>query len=585
MTIAPVSARGGSEPIAGAKVIISSELTKKSQKKVSFDRKREDFGSIFWQERRNIVFLQKDLQNKKTMARKLYPLGIQTFSEIRKNDNLYIDKTEYIYRMANTDGKYFFLSRPRRFGKSLLISTMQSYFEGRKDLFKGLAMEKLEKEWVEHPVLHFTMASGKHMEKEQLERYLLYILKENEDRFGIENDSIDPNIRLSSLIKTVNKKTGKQVVVLIDEYDAPLLDVVHKDEELEVLRNVMRNFYSPLKDSEPYLRFVFLTGITKFSQLSIFSELNNITNISMQNDYAAICGITKEEMLSQMQPDIEELAQAQEMTKEEAIEELVRHYDGYHFTSESPDIFNPFSLLHCLSEKEFNSYWFASGTPTYLINMLRKFEVLPTEIAPVEASSSEFDAPTEDMPTIIPLLYQSGYVTIKGYNKAYKYYTLDIPNNEVRVGLTKALIPTYVTRNTLITTNTARRIAQALDKQDMEEAMQLLKTFLGTVPYCDNTHYEGHYQQVLFIIFSLLTDYMVDVEIHTPNGRVDMVILTRTDLFILEFKLDKDAKTAMSQINLKDYRQRFALCGKPITKVGINFDSDQGNIEDWVIEK
>ena len=387
------------------------------------------------------------------MARKLYPLGIQTFDRIIEENKFYIDKTEYIYRMAHTDGTYFFLSRPRRFGKSLLISTMQSYFEGKKDLFKGLAMEKLEKEWVEYPVLHFTMASGKHMEKEQLERYLLYILKENEDRFGIENDSIDPNIRLSSLIKTVNKKTGKQVVVLIDEYDAPLLDVVHKDEELEVLRNVMRNFYSPLKDSEPYLRFVFLTGITKFSQLSIFSELNNITNISMQNDYAAICGITKEEMLTQMQPDIEELAQAQEMTKEETIEELVHHYDGYHFTSDSPDIFNPFSLLHCLSEKEFNSYWFASGTPTYLINMLRKFEVLPTEIAPVEASSSEFDAPTEDMPTIIPLLYQSGYVTIKGYNKAYKYYTLDIPNNEVRVGLTKALIPAYVTRNTLKSTS------------------------------------------------------------------------------------------------------------------------------------
>ena len=519
------------------------------------------------------------------MARKLYPLGIQTFSEIRKNDNLYIDKTKYIYRMAKNDGKYFFLSRPRRFGKSLLLSTMQSYFEGRKDLFKGLAMEKLEKEWEEYPVLHFTMASGKHMEKEQLERYLLYILKKNEDRFDIENDSIDPNIRLSSLIETIYKKTGKQVVILIDEYDAPLLDVVHKDNELEVLRDTMRNFYSPLKDCEPYLRFVFLTGITKFSQLSIFSELNNITNISMQNDYAAICGITKEEMLTEMQAGIDELAQAQEMTKEEAIEELKHHYDGYHFTSDSPDIFNPFSLLHCLSEKEFNSYWFASGTPTYLINMLRKFEVLPTEIAPVEAAAREFDAPTETMQTIIPLLYQSGYITIKGYNKAYKYYTLDIPNNEVRVGLTNALIPAYVTRNTLMTSNTARRIAQALDKQDMDGALQLLKTFLGTVPYCDNTHYEGHYQQVLYIVFSLLTDYMVDVEIHTPNGRVDMMILTRTDLFILEFKLDQDAKAAMNQINIKDYRQRFALCGKPITKVGINFDSDKGNIEDWVIEK
>ena len=519
------------------------------------------------------------------MALKLYPLGIQTFERIRKENKLYIDKTEYVYRLTHTSGTYFFLGRPRRFGKSLFLTTLQSYFEGKKDLFNGLAIEKLEKEWTEYPVLHFDLSGGKHMNKEQLERYLAFILETEEKKWGITQPQIDANNRLTELINTAYEKSGKQVVVLIDEYDAPMLDVVHEQEQLDTLRNIMRNFFSPLKYSEAKLRFVFLTGITKFSQISIFSELNNITNISMQNDYAAICGITKEEMLTQMQPDIAELAQAQEMTKEEAIEELVRHYDGYHFTSASPDIFNPFSLLHCLSEKEFNSYWFASGTPTYLINMLRKFEVLPTEIAPVEASSSEFDAPTEDMPTIIPLLYQSGYVTIKGYNKAYKYYTLDIPNNEVRVGLTKALIPAYVTRNTLITTNTARRIAQALDKQDMEEAMQLLKTFLGTVPYCDNTHYEGHYQQVLFIIFSLLTDYMVDVEIHTPNGRVDMVILTRTDLFILEFKLDKDAKTAMSQINLKDYRQRFALCGKPITKVGINFDSDQGNIEDWVIEK
>ena len=448
MTIAPVSARRGSEPIAGAKVIISSELTKKSQQKVSFDRKREDFGSIFWQERRNIVFLQKELQYKKTMARKLYPLGIQTFSEIRKNDNLYIDKTEYIYRMANTDGKYFFLSRPRRFGKSLLISTMQSYFEGRKDLFKGLAMEKLEKEWVEHPVLHFTMASGKHMEKEQLERYLLYILKENEDRFGIENDSIDPNIRLSSLIKTVNKKTGKQVVVLIDEYDAPLLDVVHKDEELEVLRNVMRNFYSPLKDSEPYLRFVFLTGITKFSQLSIFSELNSLKNISMDEEFAGVCGITVDEVLTQMSGYLDRMAAKQGMTREETLAALRRQYDGYHFTWPSPDIFNPFSLLNALQDRALRSYWFESGTPTFLIEMMRKFNTSPTDLSRIEVMASAFDAPTESMKSITPLLYQGGYITIKDYDRTSDLYTLDIPNREIRVGLMESLLPNYVDMTT-----------------------------------------------------------------------------------------------------------------------------------------
>ena len=518
------------------------------------------------------------------MALKLYPIGIQTFEEIIKNNLLYIDKTEYIYRMTHTSGKYFFLGRPRRFGKSLLVSTFDSYFSGKKDLFAGLAIEKLEKDWIEYPVLHFDMSGGKHMEKEQLEDYLDYILKEQERKWGIANPPISANNRLIELITTAYEKTGKQVVVLIDEYDAPMLDVAHEKESLDVLRNIMRNFYSPLKMCEPKLRFVFLTGITKFSQVSIFSELNNITNISMRDDYAGICGITKEELLDNMSEDINALAEAQKLSREEAIAKLKENYDGYHFSPVSPDVFNPYSLLKCFDEKNFGAYWFASGTPTYLINMMKKFEVLPSDISRVEADESEFDAPTENMPTIMPLLYQSGYITIKDYDKEFNYYTLDVPNKEVKVGLTKALIPSYVTPNTLATTNTARRIAQCLAKQDMEGALQLLKTYLGTVPYCNDTHYEGHYQQVLYIIFSLLTDYLVDVEVHTPHGRVDIVMLSRTNLYIIEVKMNKDAQTAMQQIDLKDYRQRFALCGKPVVKVGINFDSDNGNIEDWEIE-
>lgn len=518
------------------------------------------------------------------MALKLYPIGIQTFEEIIKNNLLYIDKTEYIFRMTHTSGKYFFLGRPRRFGKSLLVSTFDSYFSGKKDLFAGLAIEKLEKDWTEYPVLHFDMSGGKHMEKEQLEDYLDYILKEQERKWGITNPPIGANNRLIELITTAYEKTGKQVVVLIDEYDAPMLDVAHEKESLDVLRNIMRNFYSPLKMCEPKLRFVFLTGITKFSQVSIFCELNNITNISMRDDYAGICGITKEELLGNMSEDINALAEAQGLSREEAISKLKENYDGYHFSPVSPDVFNPYSLLKCFDEKNFGAYWFASGTPTYLINMMKKFEVLPSDISRVEADESEFDAPTENMPTIMPLLYQSGYITIKDYDKEFNYYTLDVPNKEVKVGLTKALIPSYVTPNTLATTNTARRIAQCLAKQDMEGALQLLKTYLGTVPYCNDTRYEGHYQQVLYIIFSLLTDYLVDVEVHTPHGRVDIVMLSRTNLYIIEVKMNKDAQTAMQQIDLKDYRQRFALCGKPVVKVGINFDSDKGNIEDWEIE-
>ncbi len=519
------------------------------------------------------------------MALKLYPIGIQTFERIRKEDKLYIDKTAYIYRMTHTNGKYFFLNRPRRFGKSLLVTTMQSYFEGQRNLFKGLAIERLEKEWTEYPVLHFDMSGGKFTEKEQLEEYLACRLQEEETKWGIATPSKDANIRLIRLVDTAYEKTGKQVVVLIDEYDAPMLDVAHEKERLDDLRNTMRNFYSPLKYCEKKLRFVFLTGITKFSQVSIFSELNNIRNISMDDEYAGICGITNEELMEQMGEDIEMLAKANGLSKEEAIDKLKEHYDGYHFSAFSPDVFNPYSLLNCFAERKFGAYWFASGTPTYLIHMMRKHGTLPTDINQVEADESEFDVPTENMTTIMPLLYQSGYITIKGYNRDYNYYTLDIPNKEVKVGLTKALIPSYVTTNTLATTNTARRIAQSLDNRDMDAAIRLLQDFLGTVPYCHVTNYEGHYQQMLFVIFSLLTDYMVDVEVHTPKGRVDIVLLTRTDLYIIELKLNKDAQAAMQQINLKNYRQRFALSGKPITKVGINFNSEQGNIESWIIER
>ena len=511
-------------------------------------------------------------------------MGIQTFERIRKEDKLYIDKTEYVYHMTHTSGTYFFLARPRRFGKSLLVSTLQCYFEGKKDLFKGLAIEKLEQEWTEYPVLHFDMSGGKHMEKEQLEKYLDDMLTEQEELLKLHNHKKTPNLRLKDLILQLYKQTGRQVVVLVDEYDAPLLDVAHDKDKLTAFRDVMRNFYSPLKKYEPYLRFVFLTGITKFSQLSIFSELNNITLLSMNKEYAGICGITEDELLTQMSEDIDTLAETQGISREETIKKLKEHYDGYHFANVSPDVFNPYSLLNCFAEQEFGSYWFTSGTPAYIINVMRYYGVMPTDITRVEADASEFDAPTENMTTIMPLLYQSGYITIKDYNKDYNYYILDIPNKEVRVGLTKSLIPSYVTRNTLATTNTARRIAQALDKQDMDGALLLLQTFLGTIPYCNVTNYEGHYQQMLFIIFSLLTDYLVDVEVHTPKGRVDIVLLTKTDLYLIELKLNKDAQTAMHQINLKNYRQRFVLSGKPITKVGINFDGTTGNITDWLIE-
>ena len=513
---------------------------------------------------------------------RLYPIGIQTFSKIREGNYLYIDKTEYVYRMTHSASSYMFLSRPRRFGKSLLTSTLHSYFSGRKELFHGLAMEKLEKEWTEYPVLHFDMSTAKHANSEQLLQELNLKLYGYEQIYGRLEEEVNPNQRLMGLRKRAYEQTGKKVVVLIDEYDAPLLDVVHERENLDVLRNIMRNFYSPLKACDPYLRYVFLTGITKFSQLSIFSELNNIKNISMDEPYAAICGISEDEIRLQMKDDLGGLAKKLEITPEEALMKLKENYDGYHFTSPSPDIYNPFSLLNAFADGKFGSYWFGSGTPTYLVKMLDKFGVKPSEIGRRQLKSSVFDAPTETMTDAVPLLYQSGYITIKDYNKMLDLYTLDIPNKEVRLGLMESLLPYYVNNKTPEATTMVAYLFYDIQNGDMDAALHRLQEFLSTIPYCDNTRFEGHYQQVFYIIFSLL-GYYVDVEVRTPRGRVDIVLRTKTTLYVMELKLDKSAGEAMEQIDLKNYPERFALCGLPVVKVAVSFDSERCTIGDWEI--
>ena len=513
---------------------------------------------------------------------RLYPIGIQTFSKIREGNYLYIDKTEYVYRMTHSASSYMFLSRPRRFGKSLLTSTLHSYFSGRKEQFHGLAMEKLEKEWTEYPVLHFDMSTAKHADSEQLLQELNLKLYGYEQIYGRLEEEVNPNQRLMGLIKRAYEQTGKKVVVLIDEYDAPLLDVVHERENLDVLRNIMRNFYSPLKACDPYLRYVFLTGITKFSQLSIFSELNNIKNISMDEPYAAICGISEDEIRLQMKDDLGGLAKKLEITPEEALMKLKENYDGYHFTSPSPDIYNPFSLLNAFADGKFGSYWFGSGTPTYLVKMLDKFGVKPSEIGRRQLKSSVFDAPTETMTDAVPLLYQSGYITIKDYNKMLDLYTLDIPNKEVRLGLMESLLPYYVNNKTPEATTMVAYLFYDIQNGDMDAALHRLQEFLSTIPYCDNTRFEGHYQQVFYIIFSLL-GYYVDVEVRTPRGRVDIVLRTKTTLYVMELKLDKSAGEAMEQIDLKNYPERFALCGLPVVKVAVSSDSERCTIGDWEI--
>ena len=466
----------------------------------------------------------------------------------------------------------------------MLASTLHSYFSGKKEFFKGLAIEKLETEWTEHPVLHFDMSTAKHMDKETLEQELSGKLSDYEKIYGKSDpDKTKLNQRLESLIVNAYTQTGRQAVVLIDEYDAPLLDVVHEDEQLPQLRQVMRNFYSPLKACDPYLRFVFLTGITKFSQMSIFSELNNLKNISMMPEYAGICGITFDELQTDLADYVDAMAENLNLTHQQAVDLLGKHYDGYHFCWPSPDIFNPYSLLNALSDRRVDSYWFASGTPTYLIEMMRKFGVAPSQIGCTRVMASAFDAPTERMTSLTPLLYQSGYTTIKDYNPISGLYTLDIPNNEIRVGLMESLLPNYVQSAANEGLTAIADMYMAMLEGDLDGMLHQLQQFLLTVPYCENTNYEGHYQQMLYVIFSLLGRY-VDVEVRTATGRVDMVMQAFGKLYLFELKLNRSAAAAMQQINLNDYPARFSQCGLPIVKVGINFDTATRTVSDWVIE-
>ena len=346
----------------------------------------------------------------------------------------------------------------------------------------------------------------------------------------------------------------------------------------------MRNFYSPLKGNESMLRFVFLTGITTFSQLSIFSELNNITNVSMDEPYAGICGITKEELLTQMSDDIDVLAEHLELSREETIQELKDHYDGYHFTWPSPDVYNPYSLLNCFAKQKMDSFWFGSGTPTFLIEKMREFHVLPSQLGKVRAKAASFDAATERMTSLTPLLYQSGYLTIKDYEKKIDVYTLDFPNKEIEVGLFDSLLPGYLGSEIDAGRVVVADISTYINNGEMDEALQLLADFLETIPYCDNTNYEGHYQQMLYIFFALLTSYDILVEQHTAKGRIDITMETADTIYVMELKFNKSAEEALAHIEAKHYADAFKMSGKKVVKIGLNFSvKDEVNCLEWKI--
>ena len=513
-----------------------------------------------------------------------YPVGIQTFSEIRERNYLYIDKTQYLVDFIDKGYKYVFLSRPRRFGKSLFASMIHAYYEGRKDLFEGLAMGEYEKEWMKHPVLHFDMSGAKHMDKDMLERYLADMLEEHESVFGYKSDKQDPNIRLKDLVVKAYKQTGEKVVVIIDEYDAPLLDVVHEDDNLSMLRRTMQNFYSPIKMLDPYLEFVFLTGITKFAQLSIFSELNNLFNISMYDQYSAICGISSDELHTQMQPDVEQLAKHLHLSVDDTFALLKKKYDGYHFSKNSEDVYNPFSLIKALASGDIGDYWFDSGTPTYIIKLLQKYNVGLRDLAGQDAGVSDFDVSPENMTTALPLLYQSGYLTIKHYDPMINLYTLGYPNEEVRTGMIRSLCANYLIPAEGTNSSFVIKFVKAVIADDMEQALTLMRAYLAGVSYRLSNKTERDVQTIFYLVFSLIGSF-IKVEEESAHGRADVVITLPSVVYVMELKLDGSADAALRQIDDKGYLIPYSADGKRRVKVGVNYSSEERTITEWKIEE
>ena len=511
-----------------------------------------------------------------------YPVGIQTFEKIREGNFVYVDKTKYIVEMLKNGSQYVFLSRPRRFGKSLFVSTLQAYYEGKKELFDGLALGDYEKTWVRHPVLHFDMSTAKHMEPAGLINELEGKLSQLENIYGTEDWAIGTNQRLECLVKRACEQTGQKVVLLIDEYDAPLLDVVHEKENLKPFRQIMQNFYSPIKYLDPWLEFTFITGITKFSQLSIFSEINNLDNISMFDQYSAICGISMTELLTQMKPDVEILANALGKTFNETVEELKNFYDGYHFSKKSEDIYNPFSLVKALRSQDISAYWFSSGTPSYLIKTLQKYHVGILDIEKKRASVDDFDVSPEQMTSAIPLLYQSGYLTIKKYNPIMQSFQLDYPNKEVRLGMVKSLAPNYLSPIQENNNGFVFDFLEQLYDGTMDGALQKMQAYLASISNRLSNKNEKDFQTVFYLIFNLLGAY-IKVEEDSAIGRADVVLHMPDTVYVMELKYDKTADEALQQIDDKGYLIPYSADGKRLVKVGVNYDSDKRTIGEWKI--
>jgi hypothetical protein len=521
-----------------------------------------------------------------------YPVGMQDFDEIREQNAVYVDKTEFVYKMAHGP-KYVFLSRPRRFGKSLLASTLQCYFEGRKELFAGLAMELLETEWTKHPVLHFDLVGTKGKLAQDVSDELNRQLDAYERLYGAGTNETSPGKRLSGMIYRAFVKTGQKVVLLIDEYDSPMLESLQRSEVLEDIRTIMRDFYSRIKQDGSYLRFVFLTGISTFSQLGMFSELNNLLDITNLDEYASICGITAQELTDNFQQGIHKMAQKWGCTADEVVSKLREQYDGYHFTKAMVDIFNPYSLLNAFYGNELGDYWFKTGTPAFVIDMLKarngqwKFDIEEID-GTIPQSLSDFNMPLEQADDPIPFLYQAGYLTIRSYDEVYDTYVLGVPNTEVRVGLIKNLIPLYSAMSARDSFNTAKRMSVDLCQGDYDSALRMVQSFLAAVPFMEGDRAilsnqeqrEAYYHRLLFIIFSMLHNG-ARAQVRQAVGMPDIVVVTSQYIYIIEVKLDSTPEAALQQIEEKHYAAPYLTEEKQIVKLGVNFSSERRTIGEW----
>jgi AcrR family transcriptional regulator len=516
-------------------------------------------------------------------TRRTFPIGIQDFEQLRTLNKVYVDKTDLIYQMVSTNQIYF-LNRPRRFGKSLLLSTLKAYFQGKKDLFKGLAIEQLETEWEAHPVLHISFAKANYRTVADLERILDKKLSEWETVYGRDEKDKTVSERFDSVITHAYEQIGREVVILIDEYDSPILDSHSQaDPKLrEALRMLMRQFFSPLKDNTVIIRFLFITGITKFSQLSIFSELNHLNNISLWPQYSSICGITETELFTQFKPDIAALAERYHETYDEACAHLKQLYDGYHFCEDTEEIYNPYSIINVLGSRKYDSYWYASGTPTFLIELLKNSQMIPETLEECKAVADDFNTAVETLTDPIPVLYQSGYLTIKNYRNGI--YTLGYPNDEVRLGFVRSLIPSITGITAQKSNMSIIAMSEALETGDAETCMRQMRSFVASVPYEKKSDNESRAEIIFYMIFTLLGQF-TQTQIPTAIGRADVVVMNKQYIYIFEIKVHGTVDDALEQIERQHYAVPYETDTRQVVRIGVTYDAQTRSITDWKIEK